>query len=417
MHSYLAEKHISLTRYAELVGVSQRTVEKWISGEISRPQPLHLIRLCQLHDVDPNFPEDLGFTPRFRQQALPAMRDLLGTAAEIVFGASLSRSVTEMLEAKPSRVLVGGADVSRITNRQRNIYMAGHLVGAGAFKAEQLLAEHTKALTLLRSRFASEAIRAQSHAAVASLGREIGWNLHDLGLQNEARRLWLAALAIARDAESSMATIVQAHTLENLAHQAIALGQAQHALDFLSMAEGREHLLPPVMRSMLSSVKAQATAGLGQVDQTRRHIAFAEEFLDAPSDERDAEWNVNGWYDRAEMNGNAAHALTTLAIRRESIVDEAITRATDSIQGYRPDEARSQARVKISLARLHAAHGDVDGTQLTAKAAVDAARHLRSSRVIGELVALRPLLKPMKNSDAVATIDRDIKELTTALPT
>jgi hypothetical protein len=289
--------------------------------------------------------------------------------------------------------------------------MAGHLLGGGALQAKALLAEHAKALALLSGRFSSESVRAQAHTVVASLGREIGYTLYDLGLQQKAQQLWLVSLAVARESESSMSAVVQAHILENLAHQATALSQHQRALDLLAMVSGREHLLPPMQRSELSTFKAQAAAGLGDIDQTRRCMGFAEDHLVSPTDDRDAEWNVNGWYSQAEMDGNFAHALTSLAVRQESLADDAVKYAMASIRGYPPDEARSQARVRTSLVRLHAAHRDVDATRIAAREAIDSAQSLRSPRVIGELISLRPLLKPMIKHTQVAEIDHDIKAL------
>jgi hypothetical protein len=343
-------------------------------------------------------------------------RDLLGITAGVMFGASLSGPVSRALEAIPSvDVQVGASDIARLKGERQRIYMAGHMLGGGVLRAKALLDQHARALSLLRGRFVSTEIQAQAHTVVASLGKEIGWDLHDLGLQGKAQQVWMTSLAVARDAEQPFAGVVQAHLLENLAHQAIALGQHQRALDLLAMVSGREHMLPPMQQSHLSSVRAQAAAGLGDVVQTRRCMAFAEDHLEAPTDERDAEWNVNGWYGRAEMDGNFAHALTMLAMKHESMTDDAVRYAAASIRGYPPDEARSQARVKTSLARLHAAHRDVDGMQLAGREAIEAARHLHSPRVVGELIALRPLLKPMTRHAEIAEMDANIRTLSKAV--
>jgi hypothetical protein len=99
-----------------------------------------------------------------------------------------------------------------------------------------------------------------------------------------------------------------------MVYQPLASGHYQQALDLLSMVTSRIRMLPPQQRSMIRMMEALATAGLGDTDETQRLIAFAEDYFDAPQDERDREWNLEGWYNHAECYGLAGHALTTLAM-------------------------------------------------------------------------------------------------------
>lgn len=430
MTSYIAGEQMTLTRYARMVGVSLGTVEKWISGEIGRPQPLHFIRLCRLHGIDPDRPEDLGFKPRNdqpRQTQRHARlemedehmtqllrRDLLSLVAQTTLGASLAAPVARLLDSVPSAaadVKIGASAVAALQEKRHRIYLGGSLLGGGTFHVRELDMEYQRVAGLLQGTFDSDALQQEAHALAASLTKQLAFECYDLGRHDHARRLWLAALAMSRGADPQIAPIVQGHIIENIVHQVIAQGQSQHALRLLSICHGQRRALTPRLRSMLAAIEAHATASLGDVDETRRLIAYAEDHIDDQRDERDSHWDIGGWYGHAEINGNAGHALVTLASHHPRLADDALARVTASLKNHRTEDTRNKARIQNSLVRLYANLGTADETEAAARAAIDTARGLHSPRITGELVAIRPMLKRWHTRPGITQVDRDIKTL------
>jgi hypothetical protein len=341
-------------------------------------------------------------------------RDLLGLVASTVYGASLAGPVARLFDSVPAAsVKVGAHDVGRLREARMRITLGGNLLGGGTFRVKELLRDYRRAAGLLQGDFASESLRQQAHAAAATVTRQIGFEFYDLGLQERAQQLWLASLAMARDAHPSLVPVLQAHVMENMFHQAITQGQPGRAFELLCMLGGRERLLPSRQRAMLAIMKAHAVAGLGDVNETRRLIGYAEDHLNEPTDERDLEWDFEHWWSHAELDGIAARALLTLAPQDRSLAQEALNRATAAIQTQPPEQARTKARLYTSLVQFHATLGDVDATEAAARTAIDTARHLRSPRITGELLAIRPLLRRWHTRPAIREIDQDIKTLIT----
>jgi hypothetical protein len=161
-------------------------------------------------------------------------------------------------------------------------------------------------------------------------------------------------------------------------------------------------------------MKALACADLGEIDETRRYIDYAEDHCDDPTDDRDQEWNFTNWYHHVELDGMAGRALINLASHRPTIAEEALNRATASLQHHRAEQVRTRARIHNSLVRLHATLGDPAATETAARTALDTASAMQSPRITGELMAIRPLLKRWHTRPGIAEIDREITTLATA---
>jgi hypothetical protein len=337
----------------------------------------------------------------------------MGIVASTVYSATLAGPVAALIRSGArADVKVGMGEVARMRETRMRINSGGDLMGSGIFRTRELHAEYRRAVTMLHGSFATEALQQEAHAEASSLTRAVAFEAYDFGRHDEARKLWVAALAMAREAHPSMVPVLQGHVVENMARQAIALGHPDQALDLLNFVGGsREGRLPTVQRAMLNGVRAQATAGMGELNETRRLIERAEDHHNDPLEERDMQWNPNGWYHRGEMNGEATLALATLAEHHKNVAEEAVIRVTASLANYRTADTRSKTRVQTTLARLHAVLGDPDLTETATHAAIDGARHLRSPRINGELVALRPLLRRWHTRSGIVEADREIRML------
>lgn len=429
--SYIAEQGITLTRYAELLRISVRTVERWMGGEVGCPQAAQLIRLTRLHGTDFRRPEDLGFqragqrSPNHRAPA-PApgpredlmmllRREMLATTASALFATALTAPLVQLVGTQSAGAAkIGGADLDRLLETKRRLNITGNMSGSNVMGKQALLRERDAAVAVLRGRFTDDVTRARAHTIVASIVQQIGWDIHDLGAQDDAQRAWLTALTAARDAEPHMVTVTQAHVLENMGHQAVALGRPQDALDLLGMISGRERNLPTLMRANLCGVRAQATAAIGDVDETFRQLQWAEDHISDPADERDWLWNGVGWFNAAELRGTAGHALTTLAVRHNASPQAALDRINVALPAFRVEDSRSKARVQVSLFRLHAARGETEEAVRAGQAAIRSARMLRSPRVAGELMAVRPYLPALRRGTEpgdVVELDRSILDV------
>lgn len=244
-----------------------------------------------------------------------------------------------------------------------------------------------------------------------ALTQYVGWQLFDQGFHDGARRMWAIALAMSRGAPPEYALPLQAHVFHMMAYQAIATGEPQTALDLLGMLSGREASLSLLQRADLSVLRAHATAAIGDVDETRRHITWAQDHINEAADERDAIcWNLNGWFHEAELNAVTSQALATLAIEQGHRRDEALERASTALAGYPPHHVRQKARVANTALKLHAANRDAAETERAGAVAVDLVRRVKSPRVLGELFAVRPYLAPMRNHAGIRDLEQDIAD-------
>ena len=415
----LIDKRLALgttqEEYAELVGATARQVRNWESGLVRCPQAWHLTRMGRLHGT--TTPQQLGFAPRPRQPRVAAgehrdrsetdmrRRDFLGLTIAAAFSA---QPLAAPDRAAPVSRNIGSADVDRIEQTNDALAQTDFLIGGAAFRAEALVDQFRQATLLLDGQFRHEGTREAMHSAVGHLGSTIGFMLFDQDCHNEARHTYLSSLRIAQAAPDRWP--LRAIIFSEMARQCIQLGQHHEADELLRMARGAETEVSPTFHAMLHAVQARAHAGIGDLDQTMRYVAMAEDTFANADRAFDPSWI--SWFDQAELAGETGAALTTLAISHDGVRDEAVLRLARSASEHGATGQRSKALALVRLATMHAVRRDVANTTAAACDAREVSRTLRSPRLALEVAALRQHLQPMRRHGSIADIDDDLALLT-----
>lgn len=403
--------------YAAAIGVDPSTVRRYLRGAVV-PSPAVLRRMFRVHHVESA--HQVGFPPGGATHAAVTgledhmaellRREALGLAGVAMLGGTvIGRQLDPIRFPAPSRPVgaVGAAEITSVVQTHTHIHRMGQVMGGGVLDPDVLLRQFEANAALLHGTFRHEEQRRDMHDQVVLLASTIGWNLHDHGHHEQARRVWILGLDAAR--YGNHAAVLQSNILANMGRQAVDLRRPHDAFEALGLITARERELSPMARSQVHLVRAVAAGQAGDLAAMREYTRLAEDLLDRPSD-RDL-WNVSNWYDRGEIDSETGHALASAALVEERCRDEALHRLGEALRTYASTEQRSRARAATRIVDIHAARQDRAATVDAGRDALAAVSRIESPRVLGELVRLRPALRPMRRDPQIAELDRDIAAL------
>ncbi|WP_369267155.1 transcriptional regulator [Streptomyces harbinensis] len=387
-------------------------VGRWINdGEQPRsPVPellaATLTRMCRL--PRPLTPTDLGFA---RQPRTPApsggwfphavMASILNTTRSDAVTDDDTPSSTPLLSARELRDAVqpwlhlpdpelppatragriGMSDV-RAIQRTTDAFRALDNAHGGGLSRRAVVGQLHHVTSLLHHGRTTDEVGRHLFVAVADLASVAGWMTHDVGRHAEAQHYLLLGLQAAKSAGPAGAGIA-GHLLNCLSRQANHLERHEDALDLVQAAQYGTRKLPPGrLRALLSTLEARCLATLGQLPESRRSLAAADDALAA--DDPDAPTWAR-WFDRAE------HGVT-VGVCDLIASDHAPDRAAHAVQqissgtAHRPAErTRSRAFDQIVLARAHTRTGDLEAADAATAAALDLFGHVTSTRIADRL--------------------------------
>jgi tetratricopeptide (TPR) repeat protein len=241
----------------------------------------------------------------------------------------------------------------------------------GGHTRELLLPYFRSQVLPLFSALPQGAGRRDLFVATAELAQMLGWSAYDAGRHGAAQRYFVHALRLAREADDNL---LGARLLANLSHQANYLGAFAHAVQLARAAQaaatGRGRSSQTTL-AMLLAMEARALASLGDGAGSAGALARAELAMDRNNPGDDPEWI--GYFDRAELAGEAAHCFRDLRRPTEASEFSALALPTDC-----PPRTRAFINVVNAAAALHSGRLDeaVDGV----RNAVALAGSLKSSR-------------------------------------
>jgi len=207
--------------------------------------------------------------------------------------------------------------------------------------------------------------------ATAELAQMLGWSAYDAGRHGAAQRYFVHALRLAREADDRL---LGARLLSNLSHQANYLGAFPHAVQLARAAQAATTNRGPssaTTLAMLTAMEARALASLGDAAGSAAALARAAQAMDRSNPDEDPEWI--GYFDRAELAGEAAHCFRDL--RRPTETGEFSTLA---LPPGCPPRTRAFINMVSAMAELHA--GRLDEAVNGVRNAVALAGSLKSSR-------------------------------------
>jgi hypothetical protein len=302
------------------------------------------------------------------------------------------------------------ADVDAIEQATAVFRQSGFSQGGGVCRA-MAVAKFRSVLALHHVACDSE-VRARLMVATAELGMVAAFASYDAERHNDARRLWMIALSVARQADHPRATDLTADLLLDMAHQALHLRRPHEALSLVQLGYGvatsRTHPVSATTASYLASNQAWCYAAHGDARACDRALGQAIEHFAQADPGAAPPWAAH--VNTAELAAQQGHAYYTLALARAEVTHaaRAVPLLHEAIEGYGPAYARSRAVNLAGLAGAHALTGDLDTAARTGHHAVAEITALASPRAYDRLRTLDTVLEPYATNPAIGDVRGEI---------
>jgi transcriptional regulator with XRE-family HTH domain len=344
-------------------------------------------------------------------------RDFSWIVAGIILGVGVDALDAERLDALlPTRraasamTRIGLADVEAIEQATAAFRHADFSHGGGVCRA-MAVAKLRSVLALHHATCDSE-VRGRLMVATADLGMVAAWASYDAERHNDARRLWMIALSVARQADHPRATDLTAGLLLDMAHQALHLRRPHEALSLVQLGYGvaasRTHPVSATTASYLASNQAWCHAAQGEARACDRALGQAVEHFSQADPSAAAPWAAH--VDAAELAAQQGHAYYTLALVTAEVkhAARAVPLLREAVDGYGPAYARSRAVNLAGLAGAQALTGDLHTAARTGHHAVEEITALASPRAYDRLRTLDTVLQPYATNPTVDEVRGEI---------
>lgn len=228
----------------------------------------------------------------------------------------------------------------------------------------------------------------------------------EINQHEAARRLWMIALDVAREADHPLGTDQTVFVLFDLALQALALGRPEEALRLVHLghtAAVGSHPVSAATTSCLTNIQAQAHAAQNDSAACDRALGQAREHF-GRSDPAQESWRV--FLDETMLTGKQGDAYYELAVatRDPQAASRTVALLRQAVNGYGSDYTRPRALDLARLAEAHALAGDTDTAVTIGHQAIDAVTALHSPRAYDRLRVLNVALEPLYSSSGVAEL-------------
>lgn len=204
---------------------------------------------------------------------------------------------------------------------------------------------------------ASEEVRRRLLVATSDLASLGAWVHYDVERHDDARRFWMVALDVAREAGN--AELVRA-ILRQLAHQALHLRRPDEALGLVRLAygvtAGPNHQVSELALAETFAYEAWCHAAAGNAQPCRRALGRAEEHFADVGAEPAPPWLKH--FDEVELYGLRGHAYLVLGARVPEAAREAEPWLRRAAAGRGPQYARSRTLNLIGLSATYFQYGD-----------------------------------------------------------
>jgi transcriptional regulator with XRE-family HTH domain len=344
-------------------------------------------------------------------------RDFSWIVAGIILGVGVDALDAERLDAllptgraAAATTRIGLADVEAI-EQATAVFRHSDFSRGGGVCRPMAVAKLRSVLALYHAACDS-AVRGRLMVATADLGMVAAWASYDAERHNDARRLWMIALGVARQADHPRATDLTADLLLDMAHQALHLRRPQEALSLVQLGYGvaasRTHPVSACTASYLASNQAWCHAAQGNAQACDRALGQAIEHFSQADPDAAAPWTAH--VDTAELAAQQGHAYYTLALATADVkhAAQAVPLLREAVDGYGPAYARSRAVNLAGLAGAQALTGDLDTAARTSHHAVEEITALASPRAYDRLHTLDTVLRPYATDPAVDEVRGEI---------
>ncbi len=371
-------------------GVTDRTVRRWLAGEVRSPQARQARALAE---VAGRPVAALGFVPRRRrvQEEVDSMkrRTFVVTTGVVTAVAGVGPAAAGGAPAAPARrgprPRAGMGDVDRLSGRLADVVAADDRYGGTDRLEARAVALAQQALALQEHATVSARVRGRLFALAASFTSSALWAATDGGRLEAAQRHRDRAVMLA-GLSGDGAEVFRAWG--HAAALARYLGRPGDAL----AADDAARAVPlvrrdPLFASLVHARTAVHHADTGAATAALRSLGHAEDALDRAQSAPRPPWIA--FYDAAELQLLAATAHGALGRWADA---EAHARA--ALAQLRPHLLRNAALTRAHLARAQLEQGALEEAVATAGAVPPAARHGRTGRLLETFSARLESLAP-----------------------
>ncbi|MGH3797697.1 MAG: helix-turn-helix domain-containing protein [Pseudonocardiaceae bacterium] len=324
-------------------------------------------------------------------------------------GVDVDRLLALLPHAEPTGTRrVGAADVTVIEQitaafAHQDFAHGSELIRDGA------VAQLSSVLPLLNAQVSPD-VRPRLLIATAGLAMMTGWMSFQVRQHDDARRLWVIGLDIARDARDAghpLGSDLTAYLLFDMALQAVHLQRPDEALRLVRVAEAAGVGSEPVSASTsssLASIQARAHAAQGDTAGCDRALGQAVEHFTAIDPATCPPWGAHlNDAGIASHQGAARYGLALAGCEPRS-ARQAVELLSHAVDHFGPHYAQLRALYLPDLAGAHAVAGDTDTAVIVGHEAVDAVSTVSSPRTRDQLRVLHGVLEPMHISPGVAEL-------------
>jgi len=311
---------------------------------------------------------------------------------------------------------IGSADVAAI-EQLTAAFRQGQFSRGGGLYRDAVVAQFRSVLAL-RDVACAPPVRAQLLVATADLGGVAGWANYDSELHGEARRLWVAALEVARQSEHPAAVDQTAHLLSQMTHQALHLRQPEDGLRLVQLGHGTvaggAHPVSAYTASNLAYKQAWCHAMRGDVAASDRALGQSIELVAAAEPIAAEPWTAH--VNHAELVAQQGHTHFTLAAAngKPQHAARAVPLLQEAVREFGPAYARSRAVNLPGLSGAHAIAGDLEAAVHVGTQAVTEITALSAPRALERLRTLDTVLQPHDAEASVADLREQIRGALTA---
>ena len=306
---------------------------------------------------------------------------------------------------------IGAADVAAIEQATAALRQLDFSRGGGLTRDAAVA--QLRSVLALRNVACTPQVKADLLVATADLGLLAAWMSYDCELHADARRLWVLALELARQAEHPAAVDLTVHLLLDMTTQALHLRRPEEArrliqLGYDSVASGA-HPISACTASGLSIWQAKCDATRGDVTACDRALSRAVELLAAAEPTAAGPWNAYiGPTQRAAQQGGIYFTLA-MASGKPQHAARAVPLLQEAVRDYGPGYARSRAICLPGLAGARAIAGDLDAAVHLGGQAVTEITALASRRALEGLRTLDTVLRRHTAEAPVAELREQIR--------
>jgi len=331
---------------------------------------------------------------------------VLGVAAAA--GLDADRLIALLPQAEPTGTRrVGAADVEVIEQLTASFRRQDFAYGSGLV-CDAALAQVNAVLPLLNAQIPDE-LRPRLLLATADLATQAGWMSFTVNQHDSARRLWMIAIEVARDADHPRGTDLTVYLLADLALQAVHLGRPGEAVHLTRVGHTAAVGRYPVSASttcLLTSIQARAYAAGGDAKACDRALGQALEHFGTIDPAMSPPWTEYIGTSGAGLNAGQGLAQYTLALTCQDsrAAGRAVQLLRQAVDHYGPSHAQLRGWCLPDLTGAHALAGDTDTAVSLGHEAIDLISTLSSPLLYDRLRTLHTVLEPLHASPGVAEL-------------